>query len=37
MTRKDIIMRGALEKLEEIVRSCVDSCNGNSYDIYKKG
>ena len=29
MTRKDIIKRGALEKLEEIVRSCVDSCNGN--------
>ncbi len=29
MERKDIIKRGALEKLEEIVRSCVDSCNGN--------
>ena len=27
MTKEDLIRRGALEKLEEIVRSCVESCN----------
>lgn len=34
MTKKDLIRRGALEKLEEIVRSCVESCNGN-YDNFQ--
>ncbi len=29
MTKKDIIKRGALAKLEEIVRSCIESCEGN--------
>lgn len=29
MTKEDLIRRGALEKLEEIVRSCVQSCNRN--------
>lgn len=27
MTKEDLIRRGALEKLEEIVRSCIESCN----------
>lgn len=27
MTKRDLIKRGALTKLEEIVRSCVESCN----------
>ncbi len=29
MTKKDIIKRDALAKLEEIVRSCIESCEGN--------
>ena len=29
MTKKDITKRGVLAKLEEIVRSCIESCEGN--------
>ena len=28
-----MIRRGALEKLEEIVRFCIESCNGNVNDF----
>lgn len=29
MTKKDITKWGVLAKLEEIVRSCIESCEGN--------